>query len=372
MKQSIAQTSGHVVSHNIGGSEQYVQELKELQTIVSANNARLEQTARGIESIVCMTENALQLVPPNIQMPKTIRARRLVRHSRIPKIGQVPNRRFQKPTIMLAQLNHPESTFLPFADDCHDVLLSLLLIQRQLNGAFAQFLMEQDSGISRTQWQWLLSEIQLLLTTAIHNSSDATFVGESSASRASSEPSHDKSRSKRFSSSCRQPCALPQRSCSMRERKSGPSRVWRFESTFGRLDVCNNTQLSLSDSERQESFSISFTPLLDVQSTSTAVVATFRKLFSWMQKPQIERQLHLYRLIPYRESRGLYELVEMGSLRNIDEAFRCGRASPFVLDFIGRPIHYVRSLTVDKQYIVLTTDIDSSEGRQIRRAEVSC
>ncbi|MCJ1473776.1 hypothetical protein MMC13_002427 [Lambiella insularis] len=336
MQQTIIQKSDHVLSHVIDGSEQCIKGLRELRITVSADHTRLEETARRLEKSASTIEEAVQSLPWRIQRPRVVLEKCINPKS---KVAQ----RFGQTFEQISQLGQPAiSIRSPFTNDCQDVLLSLLLIQRQLSGVFVHLNGAKDSEISKVQSNWICSEVQLFITTAIHESSDTMSCGQGPGSMTSFNPSTEDSMGvDDFASSPGRAFDLSQRLDAVRGRQKITNRVWRFETAFGCLNISKSIRRE-SDVGLREEFRVSFIPSLDTHSTSTAIIANFRKMFSRMKSPQIVRQLHAYTLIPYGASHGLYDIVESGSLREIANAFTTGRASPFVLDFLGRPIHYVQ------------------------------
>ncbi|MCJ1392677.1 hypothetical protein MMC18_005548 [Xylographa bjoerkii] len=339
LKQSVLQSSEQILSSIVSGSVRCHQDIRNLQMLSLSNQTSLELES---PKIVCTaSDSGFPSVRNNYRGP-TISRRKVPAcsgtHSRKLDVLHADVKHL---SIMLSRFNAiPSSTYHApsFGSNREEILLSLLLLRPQINFAIGSLLAEQPPELSGLQLDWLGSEFSLLLTAVMQNNDDVVTYDRNVPSATFTNPVYHISSfygGRHFTK--------PASKCTARHRsklghKGMVIRIWRFESTVGRLDIRRTTTSSDQGIDRYEDLGFTFIPFLDMP--ATAVCANFPKNLSGTRPLQIQRQLHTYTILPYRECRGLYKLFETGTLHEIDDAFRHGKASPYVLDFVGRSIHY--------------------------------
>ena len=249
-------------------------------------------------------------------------------------------------SIMLGRSNaspSPISHAQSFGENREEILLSLLLLQPQIKLAIASLSAEQRSGLSKPQLGWLGSEFSLLFTAVMQDNDAVVTYNRTMPTVVYTDPIYHTSSfyGGRIFSKATSECTAKYRGDV--GHKGTVIRIWRFESTGGRLEIRKTMTSSDQIFGRDEDLGFTFMPFLDMP--VTAISVNFRKKISRTRSPQIHRQLHTYTVLPYRECRALYKLIETGTLCEIDDAFRHGRTSPYILDFVGRSIHYVGSVS---------------------------
>ncbi|MCJ1396922.1 hypothetical protein MMC11_000114 [Xylographa trunciseda] len=341
LKQSILQSSERILSGIASGSGRCHQGISDGQTVFLSSQTDLELKALHIAHSASKADSGFQSVCINHRRSTTSRRKvstRTVIHS---KQLDALHADVKHLGVMLGRFDispSPACYTRSFGRDHEDILLSLLLLRPQMHSAIESLLAEQHPGLSDRQLNWLGSELSLLLT-AVKQNSDFPVAYDRSVPRVTSTNVvyHTSSFYQgRYFTKVPSQCTVKCRGQS--GHKGMVIRIWRFESTIGRLDIRRTTISSDEVGGSDEDLGFTFTPFLDT--SATAVIANFQKKLCRDRSPQIQRQLHTYTVLPYRECRELYTLLETGSLSEIDEAFRHGRASPYVLDFVGRSIHY--------------------------------
>ena len=244
---------------------------------------------------------------------------------------------------MLGQFNtspNPVSCVRSFGEDREEMLLSLLLLRPQMKSAIESLLAEQRSELSKPQLDWLNAEFSLPFTAVIQDSNDMVAYNRTVPSVAHTGSVYHTSSyyEGKMITKADPECAVRYRR--LLGHKGTVIQIWRFESTMGRLDIRRTTTSSDLIIGRYEDLGFNFIPFLDMP--ATAINTNFRKHIFQSRPPQIQRQPYTYTVLLYRECWELYKLLETGTLREIDDAFRHGRTSPYVLDFVGRSVHYVR------------------------------
>ncbi|MCJ1432463.1 hypothetical protein MMC27_001819 [Xylographa pallens] len=341
LKQSILQSSEQILSSIASRSRRYNQKTKRLQMLSLIDQASLKLEAPDRIFSASVADSGFQSAHNIHRGPNTPRRKvpaRIATHSK--KLDAL-HADVKHLSIMLGRFDassSPVSYARSFSENREEILLSLLLLRPQINSAIGSLLAEHRPGLSIPQLERLSSEFSILFTAVMQDNNDMVTYQRIVPSAAYTDSVYHTSSFyggrifTKAASTCRarHPGEL--------RHKRAVIRIWRFESAMGRLDIRRTTIFSEEVTGRYEDLGFTFIPFLDMP--ATAISANFQKINLNTRSPQFQRQLHTYTILPYRECRELYKLFETGTLREIDDAFRHGRTSPYVLDFLGRSIHY--------------------------------
>ena len=316
--------------------------IKGLQILSISGQASLGLEAPHRTFSASVADSGFQSTPNIHRGPTTRRRKALARTAPRSKKLDALHADVKHLSVMLGRFDassSPVSCAHSFSEDREEMLLSLLLLRPQINSAIKSLLAEQHPVLSIPQLEWLSSEFSILYTAVMQDNDDlATYKRIVPGAAYTDFVDHTSSfyGGRTFTE--------PASTCIARHRgelrhKRAVIRIWRFESAVSRLDIRRTTTSSDEVTYEYEDLGFTFIPFLDMP--AIAITANFQKIDLRTRSPQIQRQLHTYRILPYRECRELYKLLETGTLREIDDAFRHGRTSLYVLDFLGRSVHYV-------------------------------
>ncbi|MCJ1252048.1 hypothetical protein MMC30_009286 [Trapelia coarctata] len=296
MKQSLAESLNQLTSVIIDESSRSFQYMEDIQAAIRAGNTRIEVAASKLERSTSTLEKSVPSVSQKHQRTCSLSKRVGNQGSRKAMALQGLRKDIRHLTTLMGELSvvkpMPRSALRYSGGSHQSLLLSLLLLKPQLNGAISSLAMEQDLQFPPGHLNWLSTQFEILLSSVLRNVDDLSTYED--------------------------PAISP------------PTKG----SVYGKLDVLGQPY----SKDLSVKLGTLGPQLRNIQ--STVVVAKFRERCTTAMVPQIERQLHSYIQISYEDSRELYDLIGYGTIREIDEAFRSSRHSPHVVDFNGRSIHY--------------------------------
>lgn len=347
MKQSLTEGLGQLTSVIIDESNRSIQYMKDLQVAVCAGNNRIQVAASKLERSASTIEKGVSSIPLNYRRPGPV-SRRVGNNSSRKGAVRGLRKDVQQLTTMMREcstVNPIPRSAMRYSGDSHErILLSMLLLKPQLTSAVASLAMDQDLEFPSCHLNWLSSQFEILLSSVLRNvdglaTHEDPFDTLRHGYMVSNHPAYPRSRQSTHQRQHVQQYEWRKAFISKRPVR----RVWNFRSPSGDLSICNNMHRSLKGKEDFGSealdVELTFRPRQNVH--QTALVARFQEQYTVSVVPQIERHLHSYIQISYTDFRELYELLEFGTIREIDEAFRACKHSPYVIDFNGRSIHYV-------------------------------
>ena len=347
LKQSVVQCSEQILSSIVSGSDRCNLDIKDLQLAVLSNRNCLNPKALKFACSANTPDNVSQSAHNNHRAPSLSRRKVSARRGMHPWKLDGLRADIRHLSIMLERLNSSQSLgfhIRSIGRNREELLLSLLLLRPQMQSATKALLVQNCQGISKTQLDWLGSEFDLLLSSVMQHRNDIDADDWTVSSTTSTSPVYHISNFYDGEWFTKAVSICKNKDRSKQRQKRTIIRIWRYESRVGRLDIQKTMPSSDNDIDGYENLGFTFMPFLDTP--STAVSVTFRKDALHTRTPHIQRQLHTYTVLPYRECRELYKLMEAGTICEIDDAFRSGRVSPYTLDFIGRSIHYVGDIFV--------------------------
>ncbi|KAI9881624.1 MAG: hypothetical protein M1830_000189 [Pleopsidium flavum] len=243
---------------------------------------------------------------------------------------------------------------ISFNGQSREILLPLLLLQPRLCEAISQLLLRNQHEICKEHLLWLKSEFQGLLVSSMQDIADtsrkpmSSVVDSSQCLRCSPNP-FTKVHFCEPTSSSLGDSGVVLDTVRKQKRDRGPEaglrrrgrrlihKSWYFELPIGKLyvNVIVGSSDSTSPRSGTQSVGFSFVPRPDI--CSTALNAWFTKSIAKRKAPQLSTQLNAYTAID--SSNDFDDICRHGTIKDIDTAFREGKASPFTLDACGMSIH---------------------------------
>jgi len=245
------------------------------------------------------------------------------------------------------------------------ILLPLLLLQPRLCEAISQLLLRNQHEVSKEQLEWLKSEFEGLLASSMQDVAGrsenpmSSVIDSSQCLQSFPDPFPKVQFCERRSSSLRDSKAGLD---SKRKQdfeygsEAGPRRKgrriihrsWCFDLPIGKLHIKAVVASSDSTSPRSSHQRVGFSFVPRPEICSTALNAWFTKSITKRQAPRLSTQLNAYTVID--SSNDFDDICRHGTIKDIDAAFREGKASPFALDACGISIHNV-SISFEEPHV---------------------
>ncbi|MCJ1282575.1 hypothetical protein MMC26_001900 [Xylographa opegraphella] len=275
LTQSILQSSNQILSSIAGRSKQYEQEIKDLRILFLSNQTTLELEAPNILSRNA-ADTGFQSNRQILRAPTRPRRKLPTRISLQSRKLDAIHVDVKHLSIMLGRLDaapNPISHARSLGENREEILLSLLLLRPQIKSAMESLSAVKRHGISKTRLGWLGSEFSRLFTTVMQGNDDMTTYDRIVPTATQTNTVYHTSS---FYGGCFFTKAASKR---IAKHHGGPGhketlvRIWRFESTSGRLDIRRTMTSSDQTIGRVEELGFTFMPFLDMPASTPAARA---------------------------------------------------------------------------------------------------
>lgn len=246
------------------------------------------------------------------------------------------------------------------------VLLPLLLLKPRLGDAISQLLLRNQHEVSRDQLDFLMLEFDGLLFSSIQDVASkaqkpiAHIVDRPRCSQSSSDPFSKAYSHERHSNFPGRPWprsankgendVIHQTEVgARRRRRKVQHRSWHFRLHIGELyvNVVHSSSGPASTRSSHRKIGFSFVPRREI--CSTALNAWFVRIADEGQAPRLNIQLNTFTVI--KTSADFDDMCRYDTVKDVDTAFRGGKASPFALDASGMSIYNVGILLQNTFFI---------------------